>query len=107
MVIRFAQAKGLYLVFVSLSYYILTFNTEVIAWVGKTQCLLFLTPSQPSRLYESKIWCIETLNTAPKANRAQEVCESGGGRPALPVSNSPYGLCGRNATLNLNSKGNN
>ena len=34
--------------------------------------------------------------------RAQELCESRGGRPGLPVlnSNSPYGLCGRNATLN-------
>ena len=28
------------------------------------------------------------------------VCESRGGRPGLPVSNSPYGLCGRTATLN-------
>ena len=33
--------------------------------------------------------------------RAQELCESGGGRPGLPVTNSPYGLCGRKATLNL------
>ena len=29
--------------------------------------------------------------------RAQELCESGGGRPGLP--SSPYGLCGRKATL--------
>ena len=35
-------------------------------------------------------------------SRAQELCESRGGRPGLPVSNSPYGLCGREATLNLN-----
>ena len=34
--------------------------------------------------------------------RAQELCESRGGRPELPVPNSPYGLCGRKATLNLN-----
>ena len=27
------------------------------------------------------------------------MCESGGGRPGLPVPNSPYGLCGRKATL--------
>ena len=27
----------------------------------------------------------------------------GGGRPGLPVPNSPYGLRGRKATLNLNS----
>ena len=35
--------------------------------------------------------------------RAQELCESRGGRPVLPVPNIPYGLCGREATLNLNS----
>ena len=29
----------------------------------------------------------------------QELCESRGGRPGLPVPNSPYGLCGRKATL--------
>ena len=33
--------------------------------------------------------------------RAQEQCGSRGGRPGLlPVPNSPYGLCGRKATLN-------
>ena len=26
--------------------------------------------------------------------RAQELCESRGGRPELPVPNSPHGLCG-------------
>ena len=34
--------------------------------------------------------------------RAQELCESRGGRPGFPVPGSPYGLCGRKATLNLN-----
>ena len=34
--------------------------------------------------------------------RAQELCESRGGRPGLPVLNSPYGLCGHKATLNCN-----
>ena len=33
---------------------------------------------------------------------AHELCEGRGGRPALPVLNSPYGLCGCKATLNLN-----
>ena len=35
--------------------------------------------------------------------RAQELCEIRGGRPGLgfPVPNSPYGLCGHKATLNL------
>ena len=28
--------------------------------------------------------------------KAQELCESRGGRPGLPVPNKPYGLCGRN-----------
>ena len=36
--------------------------------------------------------------------RAQELCESRGGRPGLPVHNSPYGLCGRKATLNSRAK---
>ena len=30
----------------------------------------------------------------------QELCERRGGRPGLPVPNSPYGLCGRKGTLN-------
>ena len=29
----------------------------------------------------------------------QELCESRGGRPGLPVPESPYGLCGFKATL--------
>ena len=33
--------------------------------------------------------------------RAQELCESRGGGLGLPVPNSPRGLCGRQATLNL------
>ena len=40
----------------------------------------------------SKSWCY----------RAQELCQSRGGRPGfLLVPNSPYGLCGRKATLEL------
>ena len=35
-----------------------------------------------------------------RSPRAQELCESRGGRPGLPVPKSPYGLCGRKATLN-------
>ena len=30
---------------------------------------------------------------------AEELCESRGGCPGLPVPNSPYGLCGRGATF--------
>ena len=36
--------------------------------------------------------------------RAQEVYESRGGRPGLPVPNSPYGLRERKATLTLNAR---
>ena len=32
--------------------------------------------------------------------RAQELCECQGGRPGLRIPNSPYGVCGRKATLN-------
>ena len=35
-------------------------------------------------------------------NRAQELCESGGGRPGLPVPNKHYNRCGRKATLKRN-----
>ena len=35
-------------------------------------------------------------------SRAQELCGSLGGRPGFPVLNSPHGLCGRKAALNLN-----
>ena len=39
-------------------------------------------------------------------HRVQELCESRGGRPGLsvPNTNSPYGLYGRKATLNSNSR---
>ena len=36
--------------------------------------------------------------------RVQELCESRDGRPGLPVPNSPYGLCGRKATLNFKTR---
>ena len=39
-----------------------------------------------------------------KLVRVQEVCESGGGRPELPVPTGPYGLCGRKATPNLHGE---
>ena len=31
--------------------------------------------------------------------RAQELCESRGGRPGLPVPNSPYDLCGLKSNI--------
>ena len=44
-----------------------------------------------------------SLQSSVLVYRVQELCESGGGRPGFPVPNSPYGLCGRKATLNLNN----
>ena len=37
--------------------------------------------------------------------RAQEPCESQDGHPGLPVSNKPYGFCGRKATLKNRAQG--
>ena len=34
--------------------------------------------------------------------RAQELCESGGGRPGLPVPTGPNGFCGRKVMLKRN-----
>ena len=31
--------------------------------------------------------------------RAQKLCENGGGRPELPLPNSPHGIGGRKATF--------
>ena len=39
------------------------------------------------------------INDEHRNFRAQELCESRGGRPVLPVPKSPYGLCGREAAL--------
>ena len=43
--------------------------------------------------------CLRTDLLIPLCLRAQKLCESGGGRPGLPVPNSLYGLCGRKLKL--------
>ena len=48
------------------------------------------------------LWSFLQSSSFGLSFRAQEVCESRGGRPGLPVPNRPYGLCGRKAALNLN-----
>ena len=40
------------------------------------------------------------LRREPRTDRPQELCESRGGRPGLPVPDEPHGFCGRKATLN-------
>ena len=44
------------------------------------------------------LYCPDPLHYL-RTRAAQELCESRGDRPGLPVPNSPYGLCGRKATL--------
>ena len=39
---------------------------------------------------------------SPVLQRSQELCEGRGSCPWLPVPNSPYGLCGRKATVSSN-----
>ena len=39
------------------------------------------------------------LNDVLPQSTPYPLCERRGGRPGLPVPNSPYGLCGRKATL--------
>ena len=48
-------------------------------------------------LSASFVWYLSKRNMSESEFRR-------GGRPGLPVPNSPYGLCGRKATLNLNSE---
>ena len=60
----------------------------------------FLHLSQPHRtripISSRCVFCLSAglLNVCP---RAQELCESRGGRPGLPGSNKPYGFCERKA----------
>ena len=44
-------------------------------------------------------WCRQSINRYQGVDgvRAHQLCESRGGRPGLPVPNSPCGLCGRKA----------
>ena len=45
----------------------------------------------------TEIYC-ETGKLNTDRRRAQEPCESRGGRPGFPVPNGPYGICGRKVT---------
>ena len=43
---------------------------------------------------------VDQAQSGELVNISLELCESRGDRPGLRVPNSPYGLCGRKATLN-------
>ena len=63
-------------------------------------------PFQPIRAAD-RLGC-NRLSVAPAllslSLRAKKLGEGKGGRPGLPVSNSPYDLCGRKATLKRNGR---
>ena len=59
------------------------------------------TPSQSSPVPDKPCgFCGRKHHERMDNISAQELCESRGGRPGLPVPNSFYALCGRKATLN-------
>ena len=65
---------------------------------------MFLLP-KAHKLSSEEINRVEThslkiLNKTLPGHRAQELCESGGGRPGFSVHNTLYGFCGRKAVLN-------
>ena len=49
--------------------------------------------------YPSLIDLVVSLDVKELERSEQELCQGRGGRAGLPVPNSPYGLCGRKATL--------
>ena len=67
------------------------------AWSIKAEDKITCTHTSICHAVISKYW-----HTVPHTLRAQELCESRGGRAGLPVPNKPYGLCGRHAIPNLN-----
>ena len=67
---------------------------QTMVWLCRCWCTLRLHKGQ-SVQHRMK----DRVCTAGRATRAQELCESRGGLPGLPVPNSPYGLCGRRAAV--------
>ena len=72
-------------------------------WYGLTRKVSLSLPKNKSRKKRSCSVFLITFSLK-RGVRGQELFESRGGRPGLPVPNSPYALCGRKATLNLNLK---
>ena len=58
--------------------------------------------ADPGELQRTRLPSPEPTTLCTRARcllkKTQELCENGGGRPGLPVPNSPSGLCGRKAT---------
>ena len=58
--------------------------------------------STPSCLWGVSPELIQGQQVLKTEGGAQDLCDSQGGCPGLPVPDSPYGLCGHTVTLNLN-----
>ena len=66
--------------------------------------LVFLVWGSNTRLSDLRVnsrFLLVNVSACGLESGTQQLCESRGGRPGLPVPNSPYSLCGRKATLNL------
>ena len=92
----------------------LVWPVHVCSWCGLSMCAAGVVCSCVQLVWSVRVcsWCGLFVCAAGVVCscvhkvcglRAQELCESGGGRPGFLVTNSPYGLCGSKATLNLNS----
>ena len=66
---------------------------SAVPWISEDRLLQSKEPKHS----QNKLPRTQQRNTARP--RAQELCESRGGRPRLPVPNKPDGFCGRKATL--------
>ena len=62
---------------------------------------MVIYPSLPKQSVNNDLQTIiKFVYAANKSSWAQELHESRGGHPGLPIPNSPYGLCECKATLN-------
>ena len=70
-----------------------------LAPVSSLHSLLLLPPLSPTLIGHVASVDVKQNYSFIQNLRAQELCEIQGGRPGFLVTNSPYGLCGRKATL--------
>ena len=75
-------------------------------WFGSEDEVAFL--GSPSLILIVLVVFVDSVKQHSKKKgvwfRAHELCESRGGRPGLPVPDSPYSVCGRKATLNCQGR---
>ena len=79
--------------------YLHTFDTYAHIYVYMQEELIIV---HERTCHVVKIPCFDVIQCCclmHNSSRRQELCESRGGRPGLPIPNSPKGLCGRKTTL--------